>query len=59
MGMIGCRPVEMWRWRGRKVGAGRHGECVNDDIKVPGLLPVWALLRDMCRGFISVDGREI
>ena len=20
MGMIGCRPVEMWRWLGRKVG---------------------------------------
>ena len=36
-------------------GAGRLGECVNDDMKVMKLLslqPEWAVFRDMGRGFI-------
>ena len=29
------------------VEAGRHGECVNDDIKLLGLQPEWTVFRDM------------
>ena len=47
-----CRNVEV---EGRSVGAwaGRLGECVKDDMKVLGLQPEWAIIRDMWRGFIS------
>ena len=33
--------------------AGRLGDCVNDDMKLLGLQPEWAVFRDMWRGFIS------
>ena len=53
MEMVGCRPVEMWRWWGRRVGEGRLEECVKDDMEVLGLHPEWAMFRDVRRGFIS------
>ena len=53
--MIGCRPVEMWWWRGEIAGRGRKTwrECVKDDMVELGLHPEWAVFRDMWRGFIS------
>ena len=37
--MIGCLPVEMWKWWERRVGtgAGRLGECVKNDMEELGL----------------------
>ena len=47
--MIGFQPVEMWRGLGRyvRVGAGRLGECVNDDMKLLSLKTKWIVFRDM------------
>ena len=47
--------IKMWRWWGRKVrvGAGRLGECVKDDMDEFGLHPEWAVFRDVWRSFIS------
>ena len=55
VGMFGYQPVEMWRWPVGSVGAvaGRLGECVNDDMKLLGLWPGWAVFREMWRDFIS------
>ena len=55
MEMIGCRPVEMWRWWVRCAGRGRKTwrECVKNDTDELGLHPEWAVFRDMWRGFIS------
>ena len=53
--MIGYRPVERWRWQGRDVKGGKGKlvyECVEDDMKVFGLHPEWAVFRDMWRGLI-------
>ena len=36
-----------------RVGAWTWGEHVNDDMKLLGLQPVWAMFRDMWRDFIS------
>ena len=43
MGMIGCWPVEGWKWLGINVwaGAGKLGECMSDDMKQLGLQPDW------------------
>ena len=53
--MIGCWPVEMWKWLGGSVGAERKtwGECVNDNMKLLGLQPEWGMFRDMWKDFIS------
>ena len=47
--MIGYQPVEMWRRSGRSVGAGAGilGDSVNDDMKLLGLQPEWAVFRDI------------
>ena len=36
-----------------RVGAGRLGECVKDNVDELGLCPEWVMCRDMWRGFIS------
>ena len=48
-----CRKVEVAgaRCKGRKTWK----ECVDDDMKVLGLLPEWAVFRDMWRGFIRAN----
>ena len=48
-----CRKVEVAgaRCKGRKRKT--WTECVNNDMKVLGLHPEWAVFRDMWRGFIS------
>ena len=50
--MPACRNVEMAgvRCRGRNRKTWR--ECVEDEMKVLGLHPVWAVFRDMWRDFI-------
>ena len=52
--MIGCRPVEMWRWD-KSMGRNRKTwrECVKDGMDELGLHLEWAVFRDMWRGFIS------
>ena len=54
--MIGCRPVEGWRWQPWVRCKGRNRktwkERVDDDMKVPGLQPEWAVFRDIWRDFI-------
>ena len=52
--MIGYQPVDRWRWQERDVsgGIGRLGKCVDDDLKVLGLHPEWAVFRDVWRDII-------
>ena len=50
--MIGCQPVKRWRWWGRRLGAGRLGDCVKDDMEGLGLQSEWAVFRDMLRVYI-------
>ena len=54
MRMIGCRLAKIWRWRGKCASRGRKtwGGCVNDDMKMHGLQPEWAIFRDMLRVLI-------
>ena len=60
-GHLERRSVDDWvsacrkgRWQGRDVrgGIGRLGKCVDDDMKVFGLHPEWAVFRDVWRDFI-------
>ena len=54
--MIGFQPVERWRWWGEVRCRGRSRktwrECVDDEMKVLGLQPEWAVFRDIWRDFI-------
>ena len=55
MWVIGYRLVERWRWQGRDLwgGKGRLGKkYVDDDMKVLGLHPEWAVFRDVWRDFL-------
>ena len=47
-----CRNVEVAGVRGRGRSRKTWRECVNDDMKVLGLQPEWAVFRDIWRDFI-------
>ena len=47
-----CRNVEVAGVRCRVKNRKTWRECVNDDMKVLGLQPEWAIFRDMWRDFI-------
>ena len=51
--MSACRNVVVAGVRCAGRGRKTWYECVKDDMKALGLHPVWAVFRDMWRGFIS------
>ena len=44
--------AEIWRWLEWCMSRKTWGECVNDDIKLLGVQPEWAVFRDTWRDFI-------
>ena len=53
MRIIGCQPVERWRWQGQDV-SGRISktwkECVDDDMKVLGLHGIQGCVEELHMG---------
>ena len=52
MRRIVCRLAKKFGGGGAKIGAGRPGKDVNDDMELLSLQPGWAIFRDVWRDLI-------